>query len=400
MKLSLFLFLIMGLTAAETTAQQGEATAIKEQIDSETRSRETLKEGIEKTRKEIERLRTRAGRATENIALAQRQLNLTQRYVNRLKKDSDITEARVDSVENAIDRLNLQISVSSGRLDRRLRQIYRLGRSGTFELLTSAGSLNDAYKINKYLSLIAMSDKQLVEDIKSDRRELESALADLDLLKENNKKLLNEKESETLRLQKERRRHRQLLGQVNTQRKAHMASLKEKEEALQALENLIAELERKRRAALEEARRRRAAVPRPASEFEELKGKLPWPVEGRIASRFGIKRHPRFGTAIVNRGLDIAAPAGSQVLAVDRGTVVMAQWFLSFGMMVILDHGGGYYTIYSHLAEIFVSFGAQVQSGERIGTVGDTGSLEGPILHFEILQKQDPVDPQQWLISR
>lgn len=385
------------LSAAAPAASQEEAGTLKKRIETETQSRETLKQEIEKTRREIDRLQTRAGQATESITLAQRRLNLTQRYVKRVRGDISLTEARIDSVETQIERLGLQISVGTDRLHRRIRQIYKLGRAGILELLASSRSLNDAYSRYKYLSLIALADRQLVSEIKSDRFDLLTARDDLTVLKAANEGLLGEKEAETRRLEREERQHRQLLYRVKTRRKEHLAALEEKEDALKALDGLIAELERKRQAALEEAKRRRAAIPPPASEFEKLAGRLNWPVRGQIVSRFGIKKHPRFGTVIVNRGIDIAAPMGSDVRAVETGTVVVAQWFLTFGMMVLLDHGGGYYTIYSHLADVYVSFGARVGSGNIIGTVGDTGSLEGPMLHFEILQGQQPVDPLQWL---
>jgi septal ring factor EnvC (AmiA/AmiB activator) len=104
-----------------------------------------------------------------------------------------------------------------------------------------------------------------------------------------------------------------------------------------------------------------------------------------------------FRTATFRKGIDFAAPAGASVRAVAPGEVRFAGWFRGYGKMVIVDHGEGYFTVSAHLDEIQVAVGDEVQADRALGTVGDTGSLAGPLLYFEIRHGSEPLDPSRWL---
>jgi murein DD-endopeptidase MepM/ murein hydrolase activator NlpD len=143
-----------------------------------------------------------------------------------------------------------------------------------------------------------------------------------------------------------------------------------------------------------------AGRPAPAPETSTLTsayGKLDWPVEGEIIEGFGRSQHPIYGTAVINNGIDIRAPRGTPIKAVESGTVQFVDWYGAYGKTVILDHQGGHYSIYSHLEDVSVKPGQKVAHGAVIGTVGDTGSLDGPKLHFEIRKGGKAVDPISWL---
>ena len=123
---------------------------------------------------------------------------------------------------------------------------------------------------------------------------------------------------------------------------------------------------------------------------------MAWPVPGRIDARFGRQPSSRFGTMVNRNGIDIGTAAGSPVTAVQAGTVAYADAFAGFGRVVIVDHGGRFYTLYGHLASVDVSKGAAVKAGDEIGTVGmaPTGT---PSLYFEVRIDGRPADPVQWL---
>ena len=144
----------------------------------------------------------------------------------------------------------------------------------------------------------------------------------------------------------------------------------------------------------------RGGIEPPAVGFGKLRGRLPWPTEGRIIAGFGAQVHPRFGTRTFRNGVDIEAAEGREVAAVYAGHVVYTGWFKGYGNLIILDHGGEYYTLYAHIAEIEVKEGDDVRQGQRIGTVGDTGSLAGPRLYFEVRYQGKPQDPAEWLRQR
>ena len=129
-------------------------------------------------------------------------------------------------------------------------------------------------------------------------------------------------------------------------------------------------------------------------------GALPWPVEGRVLKPFGRSVHPEFKTVVMNKGVNIGAPLGTPIRAVAAGTVEYVDWLPGYGKCIIVDHGDGYYTLYAHASAIFPTQGSRVRPGEVIGEVGDTGSLNGSQLYFEIRQGKNPLDPSLWLVSR
>ncbi|HJW32994.1 MAG TPA: peptidoglycan DD-metalloendopeptidase family protein [Holophagaceae bacterium] len=133
----------------------------------------------------------------------------------------------------------------------------------------------------------------------------------------------------------------------------------------------------------------------PATKFAELRGELPGPVEGSLAEGFGEHLHPRYKTKRIQSGLLIEAAVGARVSAVADGRVIFAEPYQSYGPMVILDHGGGWFTLYQHLQGIIVSKGQVLRQGDPVGTVGET--VDGPRLGFEVRMQAKPEDPNKWL---
>ncbi len=128
-----------------------------------------------------------------------------------------------------------------------------------------------------------------------------------------------------------------------------------------------------------------------------FQGKLGWPVQGRVGARFGKQLHPRFQTVTVRNGMEIEAPLDTPVGAVYDGQVVFASWFEGYGKLLIIGHPHNVYSLYGHLSEINVNEGDLVRRGKEVATVGDTGSISGPTLYFEIRENGIPVDPELWL---
>ncbi len=127
-----------------------------------------------------------------------------------------------------------------------------------------------------------------------------------------------------------------------------------------------------------------------------FRGTLRWPVAGPVRTTFGRHKHPKFETYTVQNGIEIAAAAETPVGAVHEGTVVFADLFRGYGLMVVVDHGDKHHTLYAHLAETRVAAGQRVAAGELVGTVGAT-SLGGPGLYFEVRREGRPQDPLEWL---
>ena len=195
-------------------------------------------------------------------------------------------------------------------------------------------------------------------------------------------------------------RRRTLLQDVREDRAAHERLAEELTEAARRLETLVRSLARRAPARRAVARATPAPAPGPVVGFGKERGQLPWPTEGRVVTGFGRETHPRFGTETLRTGIAIEAPEGTPIRAVAVGTVAYRGWLKGYGNLLVLDHGDGYYTLYAHASQILVDEGDQVKGGELIGRVGETGSVEGPRLHFEVRYQSRAEDPQLWLRRR
>jgi septal ring factor EnvC (AmiA/AmiB activator) len=191
-------------------------------------------------------------------------------------------------------------------------------------------------------------------------------------------------------LEAERGEKRSLARRVHADRTSERAALVELEKAARALEETLARL------GAEPSPER---PPSPSGAFAGQKGRLAAPVPGRVAQAFGRVVDSDFGTETFRSGVVFEAALGTSVRAVAPAVVRFAGWFRGYGRLVILDHGDRYFTVSGHLGELAVEVGDAVEAGEEIGTVGDTGSLSGARLYFEIRQGSQPLDPGDWLAS-
>ena len=177
---------------------------------------------------------------------------------------------------------------------------------------------------------------------------------------------------------------------IDGQIKSKGGELQRLQSQSRSLEKLVADL----RKALE-------AAPAPVAKqapFEPLKGKLPWPVQqGRVLARFG---QPRAGGSLKWQGMLIGTDRGARVRAPYAGRVVYGDWLPGMGLMIVIDHGGGYMSLYGHNEEIFRKVGEPVAAGDVIGSVGDSGGHNEPALYFEVRRGRTPVNPEIWLQRR
>ena len=164
------------------------------------------------------------------------------------------------------------------------------------------------------------------------------------------------------------------------------------EAAAQRLQKMLEDIARR-----QIVRPKQAPVPPSTSRgLDAMLGQMEWPVKGQLSAPFGKFKHPEFGAELVRKGIDIDAALGDGVRVVEKGRVVFADRFTGYGRMMIVDHGERYYTIYAHLSEIIRKLGEDVQKGEIIGRVGDSDSLSGAKLYFELRKDGRSIDPLPW----
>jgi len=404
------LLLAAGVAIAGTT--EGKSPRSQE-------SRDQLKEVQRELGRERQKVKD-ARRKEESLSRELSALEEDLKNKTRLLKDLD---AKLRGSSQRIAKLSRDIDVTDTRLQRsrtllrqRLRAMYKQGRMGYVGMLLSAEDFSSAGRRLKYLSALAAQDQRLIKVYNTSLTDLSQKRAEFAQYKKDVSEATGKAAATRNQIVEEQRKYRVLLAKVREDKAGHLATVQELETSAKDLQALIARLqsdeERQRRASRvapkREGSRGEGAGKAPEESldirddgrFERLRGKLPWPATGTLASTFGRQEHPRFHTVTFNRGIEITAPQGRDIVAVAEGTAIYADWFKGYGRLVILDHGSGYFTLYAHASDVLIKTGDAVSGGQVIAKVGDSGSLEGPQLYFELRHKGKPQDPLAWLRSR
>ncbi len=363
------------------------------EIENQKKELESLGRELEERRAKSQQLRGRERNLLGELKEKEVQLSLTIRYLGALERRRKIVSSDLGSATTELARTAVQLEGDRRRLAWRLREIYKRGRSRDIEYLLSARTFPDLVNRTYFLAKIAREDRNQMMLTQAHRTEVQDT-----------KSRLEERQRETDRLKRETERQRraqkqlagerrQLLSQIRSERKSNEQAATELERASKRVQALIGELEKRR---LAQERGAPGGVIPLYGDFSKNRGRLPWPVMGRVVGSFGYMKNPRFGTSTYNSGIDIAASFGTPIAAVSKARVDFVSWLDGYGKCAILNHGGGFYTLYAHASEILVAVGKEVAAGEIIGRVGDTGSTIGTALHFEIRQGKTALNPLDW----
>jgi septal ring factor EnvC (AmiA/AmiB activator) len=362
---------------------------------------------LEQTQKQLREQREKAAEAKrrETSILAEleqidRRLAEKHRDVARLDGRIRRVQAEIQGLGGEIRKLETSRGGQQEALARRLRVLYKIHNQGAAlpVILASEDAAERAAVIRQLGSLAAL-DARLIREYRATSDTLTDRKGREEARRQELATLRVEARREQAEVDREAARRRTLLARVRDERAYHERMVGELTEASRRLEAFIRDLQAKQRR-VAKAPPPRAPGATPALGFGELRGRLPWPAAGRVLTAFGPQVHPRFGTKTFRNGVDIEAAGGTDVAAVYAGHVVFTGWFKGYGNLIILDHGHEYYTLYAHVADILVKEGDDVRQAQRIGTVGDTGSLAGPRLYFEVRYQGKPLDPEQWLRQR
>jgi septal ring factor EnvC (AmiA/AmiB activator) len=344
-------------------------------------------------------------RARETSVLAEieqieRRLADKQRQVLRL--DGRITKTAGDAtaLRREIQQLEGNRSGQQEALARRLRAMYKVhAQGGALPMLLTGDDAMTRAAAMRHLTSLAALDARLIQEYRGTSDRLEDRKSREETRQRELATLRSEAQREQAEIDRDAAKRRILLAKVRDERTYHERMVGELTEATKRLETFIRDLQARQRR-LAKVPPVRSAPDTPGVGFGSLRGRLPWPADGRVVATFGARVHPRFGTRTFRNGVDIEAGEGKNVAAVYAGHVIYTGWFKGYGNLIILDHDNEYYTLYAHIADIQVKEGDDVQQGQRIGTVGETGSLEGPRLYFEVRYQGKPENPEQWLRQR
>ncbi|HEY0528275.1 MAG TPA: peptidoglycan DD-metalloendopeptidase family protein [Gemmatimonadaceae bacterium] len=379
------------LLASSLTAQQSEATSearLRAQRDELLRIRAERDE----LEKKMSGLQNTAHELTDEVNLLDQQHDATARMVKSLDQQLvDITN-EVTQTTSDLQRSEREAGIKRTVLQRRLIEIYKRGPLYSAEVLFSAHSVGELVARYKYLHLLALRDKGLVSRLDQLHERIETQHGQLVRLQSGIEENRAQKAQEAARLVELEKLQSRNLARVQQDAKRTKARLAELEKSEARLNNFIASFEAERR----RAGRGTATNLAPSSIRTSDLGRLDWPVNGAFLYRFGRYVNPNNTTTRWN-GIGISAAAGTIVKSVSAGTVAYAGPMGTYGNTVILEHGGGDYSVYGSLENIEVKKGARVIKGQAIGTVGVSDPALGPHLHFEIRRGGPAVDPAEWL---
>ncbi len=364
---------------------------------------EEKKQELQRIKQEMQEKKLKLRRADRRERSILSELEKMDREIQAGSAELADQRRKLREAEAAITEIVLSNTAASRELARlkqfygaRLRALYKMSRTGGYALaVLSSDSFTTAYKRVRYLGIIAARDQRMMSEYSAILERLASRERET---RERTAEILARRESvekKRLSLEARRRKKGEILGSVKQEKTVYEATLKDLEESSANLWAMIKLAEREKKSA-----KKITPPAREASLAGSDRNRLPWPVNGQVLTRFGSQKHPQFGTIVFRRGIDIAARIGDEVRAVEGGVVVKADWFKGYGKLVIIDHKDGMYTLYGNLSQVDVNNGDRVSRGQVVGLAGDTGSLKGSKLYFEVRRNGEAEDPLLWLAKR
>jgi len=371
------------------------AAPTQDDIDSKKSDLQLIRDEIETFKKSVSQKAIEEKKIIQKINRVDKEIVLTSKILRALMRENQNLEEEIANKTESIAEKELQFADLKKRLDDRLRKMYITGKTGLLEaFLDRTSSISIVSKL-KYLQSLAEYDARLAKQVLSAQEKLIARREELVILQKEKEMLLNETSQNKKSLESQKSKKKSLLTKVKIDKKSFQEIIAQKEEEEKSYIKLIQELERLKQEA-EQSREAGKITFIPDVPFGTLKGKLPWPTVGRIIQKFGPIANKTHKTYTEHLGVDIKASHGKFVKCVGDGQIVIVTYMRRFGNMVMVDHGGSFYTIYGHLDEVFVAKGMILKAGENIGTVGETGSLVGTKVYFAIWENGKHTNPETW----
>jgi septal ring factor EnvC (AmiA/AmiB activator) len=334
---------------------------------------------ISESKEEERSIRTNIQHVNETIGKKEKEL---RDYDKRMLQ----TQAEISDLEKDIDTLTAELEVRKPFLKEYINFLRRQQVGDNAFVLVSANDYQDLARRSKYMSLITNYEGRVIQNyvkdiqtINSKRKELDAILGELEASKE-------EARNKKKELQANLSKKDELLHSVKEKQMAYEKKVKELENSSQKIQGMVATLEKKN-------------IPESitGSGFSSFKGHLPWPIDGKVLLPYGPYKDPVYNVSVFNNGIQIEAVSGDVPKAVAGGRVIYASDFEGYGMLLIIDHGNGYNTLYGNLSEVMLQKGDLLIKGTDLGKITSSKLLNTPALYFEIRYNGKPVNTMDWL---
>jgi len=350
------------------------------EIEKESKNLQELKKALEEKRTEKEYCLLEEKRIRREVSRIEQELSRLARQKEALRRDMNKAQKNLVSSEKALRLADLEKNQWQAILEKEAGLWFR-AHHGFDRLLTQP--------VVEKIRLYALSQKKVYRD-NAEEKETESkiALERWDNAKKTLLNLRNKQEQTAKEREKIKGEKQNLLKTTVGRRIVAEDEIKKITESARDLERVIGSLEKRKKKTEQEMAARKV--------FQEKKKQLPWPVEGDVVTRFGRNKHPELDTYVISNGIKIRTAPSAVINAVSGGEVIFSGEFRAYGLMIILDHGGGFYSIYGQLGETSLEEGQKTKAGEIVGRMGNSGEQA---LYFEIRSAGKPEDPANWLYS-
>lgn len=351
-------------------------------LDDLQKQQQQVQQSIEQQQKLLQQKNDEGEALLKQLQQIEEDIRQKQAQIASLDQQLAAAQGRVQQVTAELQQAEAAQESRMNILRSRLKDIYQVGQVNYLEVLLKSTSLEDFLVRVELLANVARGDIKLIDEIKAEKAKIAAQKAELEAERDHIAQLRRQADSERVQLASRQENQRQLLAQVEQEKKRVAAALDE-------MEATARQIAAKIRA--EQAKSNRKLAP------GGTKGML-WPLPGytEISSPFGWRIHPLLKTQRFHDGVDLPAPAGTEVIAPLDGQVISTGYLGGYGNHIVIDHGGGLSTMYAHLSAILVQNGQEVKKGQVIGRVGSTGWSTGPHLHFMVLLQGEPTNPMNY----
>jgi septal ring factor EnvC (AmiA/AmiB activator) len=357
----------------------GEMELLREEAD-------RFNQKIKKNEEEVRAFSRQEAETVGQLEGIEISLDQARKHLSQCRLELQTVEEQIKTTQTAIMDLSNQIAEGESRASHRLVGLYKLNRLGTFHVLASTHSISEFLQRKKALERILVFDQEMLSGLESRKTEMQHLAASLEEQKHARAALEKDQEQQFQLLFHQKAQREKLIEEIRGKKSLARASLASLRKASTALDLKIKKLYLSTDSGGGQS-----------GAFASQKGLFDRPVEGKIVSFFGPYMNDDYGVMNFQSGINIQAERGTPVRAVFEGKIIFADWFKGYGNMIIIDHGEHYYTLYAHAEELLKNRDDRVSAGEIVGTVGDSGSMTGPGLHFEVRHHGTPMDPLEWL---
>ena len=362
-------------------------------LNSKTRQAIKGQKDLIALQKEIEKIDSK-------LVSIESEINKTDALISKQKNQIFKQENKIDSIEKIIDKIVLEFK-------KRAKKTYLIGSKKTaswkekkyLKELNKYADETDLNKEDKYLSKLLILDKNKLE-LEKNLKDLEITLINkkklLDLKKKNKQDLIRNKDKKNIILSKLKKEKETLEKELNKKKNEESKKQKQIKKAQQLIERLIQDKETNKKRTEDLIRIRLEQNKEISGNFSKMKGRLQWPVSGKISEKFGLHKNEELNTFTENPGIEIECANNSKIVSVMDGLVMHVGYIGGYGNVIMVDHGDEYSTVYGNVGEIFVYEDDYVSPGKVIGKIYSTNGLKS-YLHFEVWHNGKTQNPEVWL---